>query len=79
MSLASTVFAKAPAVFAALSTAGTSGEADLEHAWHRDVDTGDDHVFRRRVIRPYGLSVRCVLSWSEADDPREATGDGGTR
>ncbi len=37
-----------------------STEQNLERAWHRDIDTGDDQIWRSRVIKPYGLSVRCV-------------------
>ena len=45
----------------------TSTESDLNHAWHRDVDTDDDMIFRSRVVKPYGLSVRCVANRSEED------------
>ena len=49
----------------------TSTEADLNHAWHRDIDTGDDMIWRSRVVKPYALSVRCVQNRSEydVDDP----------
>ena len=47
----------------------TSTEADLDHAWHRDIDTGDDMIWRSRVVKPYGLSVRCVQNRSEYDVP----------
>lgn len=38
----------------------TATESSLERAWHRDVDTGDNFIFRSAVVKPYGLSVRCV-------------------
>lgn len=38
----------------------TATEADMDHAWHRDIDTGDDFVYRSRVVKSYGLSCRCV-------------------
>ena len=38
----------------------TATESDMDHAWHRDIDTGDDFVFRSRVVKSYSLSCRCV-------------------
>ena len=43
-------------------------ESDLEHAWHRDIDTGDDMIYRSQVIKPYGLSVRCVKNRHDRDE-----------
>ncbi len=45
----------------------TANESDLERAWHRDVDTGDDQVWRSPVVKQYGLSVRCVKDAFVAD------------
>ena len=45
----------------------TAGESSLERAWHRDIDTGDDMIWRSPVIKPYGLSVRCVKDWAVRD------------
>ncbi|MEE8585715.1 MAG: FISUMP domain-containing protein [Acidobacteriota bacterium] len=45
----------------------TATESNLERAWHRDVDTGDDQIWRSPVIKPYGLSVRCVQNHDEDD------------
>ncbi len=45
----------------------TSTETDLDHAWHRDIDTGDDMVYRSRVAKDYALSVRCVKNRAERD------------
>lgn len=49
----------------------TSTEADFNHAWHRHMDTSDDMIWRSRVVKPYGLSVRCVQNRSEYDVPEE--------
>ena len=49
----------------------TSTEADLNHAWHRHLDTNDDMIWRSRVVKPYALSVRCVQNRSEYDFPEE--------
>jgi TolB protein len=38
----------------------TSTESDLAHAMHRDIDTGDDMIWRSPVVKHYALSVRCV-------------------
>ena len=46
----------------------TANESSLRHAWHRDVDTGDDQIWRSPVIKPYGLSVRCVEDRFTEDD-----------
>lgn len=40
----------------------TATESGPGRAWHRDVDTGDDQIWRSPVIKPYGLSVRCVMN-----------------
>jgi len=45
----------------------TSTEADLAHAWHRDIDTEDDFIYRSRVVKSYALSCRCVKNWSVQD------------
>lgn len=45
----------------------TATESDMEHAWHRDLDTDDDMVWRSRVVKPYALSVRCVQNRHECD------------
>ena len=47
----------------------TATEADLNHAWHRHLDTDDDMIWRSRVVKPYALSVRCVQNRSEYDVP----------
>lgn len=46
-----------------------ASEADLGRAWHRDVDTGDDQIWRSPVIKPYALSVRCVKDRFVKDGP----------
>ncbi len=38
----------------------TATEADFSHAWHRDIDTGDEFSYRSRVVKSYALSCRCV-------------------
>ena len=48
----------------------TSTEADLDHAWHRDLDE-DAFVYRSRVYKPYALSVRCVKDRLVDDLPPE--------
>lgn len=45
----------------------TATESDLDHAWHRDIDTGDDQIWRSRVVKPYALSVRCVKNRADRD------------
>lgn len=45
----------------------TATEADMNHAWHRDIDTGDDMIWRSRVVKTYALSVRCVKNRAEFD------------
>ena len=45
----------------------TSTEADLNHAWHRDIDEGDDFSFRSRVVKSYSLSCRCVKNYNTDD------------
>ena len=49
----------------------TSTDADLAHAWHRDINTGDEFVYRSRVYKPYAMSVRCVKNHLVADEPEE--------
>jgi uncharacterized protein (TIGR02145 family) len=49
----------------------TANEADLDHAWHRDIDTGDEAIWRSRVVKDYGLSVRCVQDRWNRDRDRE--------
>jgi TolB protein len=39
----------------------TSTEVDLAHAQHRDLDVGDDMIWRSPVVKHYALSVRCVV------------------
>jgi uncharacterized protein (TIGR02145 family) len=46
----------------------TANESAFDRAWHRDVDTGDDQIWRSPVIKPYGLSVRCVKNRFEQDE-----------
>jgi len=46
-------------------------EADLDHAWHRDIDTGDDFVYRSRVVKSYALSCRCVKNWAVQDETED--------
>jgi len=46
-------------------------EADLDHAWHRDIDTGDDFVYRSRVVKSYALSCRCVKNWAVQDEEED--------
>lgn len=46
----------------------TATEADPLHAWHRDVDDGDDMVWRSPVVKHYGLSVRCVRNRYDRDE-----------
>jgi uncharacterized protein (TIGR02145 family) len=45
----------------------TATEADLNHAWHRHVDTNDDTIWRSRVVKTYAISLRCVQNRSEYD------------
>jgi len=47
----------------------TSTESDMDHAWHRDIDTGDEFVFRSRVVKSYALSCRCVKNYLMKDGP----------
>lgn len=49
----------------------TSTEADMDHAWHRDIDTGDDFIYRSRVVKSYGLSCRCVKNYQVKDVKEE--------
>lgn len=49
----------------------TSTEADFAHAWHRDVDMGDDLVYRSRVVKSYSLSCRCVENHAVTDVPEQ--------
>lgn len=37
-----------------------STEADAEAAWHRDVRSDDDRIYRSAVPKDYALSVRCL-------------------
>lgn len=46
----------------------TATEADMAHAWHRDVDAGDDFVYRSRVVKSYALSCRCVKNHMDQDE-----------
>ncbi len=46
----------------------TSTELDLAHAQHRDVDDGDDMIYRSPVVKHYALSVRCVVDRYDADE-----------
>ena len=50
----------------------TSTETDLAHAQHRDIDVGDDMIWRSPVVKHYALSVRCVL---DRFDQYEYAGD----
>lgn len=57
--------------FASLGRAGaywTSTEIDLAHAQHRDIDTGDDMIWRSPVVKHYALSVRCVVDRYDEDE-----------
>lgn len=50
-------------MFIALDTIGTywtSGEVNLERAWHRDININKTTIYRSAVIKAYALSVRCV-------------------
>lgn len=38
----------------------TATEADLGHAWHRDLNAARTGIYRSRVFKPWLLSVRCV-------------------
>jgi len=49
----------------------TSTEADMAHAWHRDIDIGDDFIYRSRVVKSYGLSCRCVENHHVKDEEEE--------
>lgn len=46
----------------------TSTETDLAHAQHRDIDVGDDMIWRSPVVKHYALSVRCVLDRYDEDE-----------
>lgn len=46
----------------------TASESSPQRAWHRDVDVGDNQIWRSPVIKPYALSVRCVKNRFEADE-----------
>jgi uncharacterized protein (TIGR02145 family) len=35
-------------------------EADESAAWHRDIRSDDDRIYRSSVPKEYALSVRCV-------------------
>ena len=47
----------------------TATESDFAHAWHRDIDIGDDFSFRSRVVKSYALSCRCVKNHYAEDSP----------
>lgn len=46
----------------------TSTETDLAHAQHRDIDVGDDMIWRSPVVKHYALSVRCVVDRYDEDE-----------
>lgn len=46
----------------------TSTETDMAHAQHRDIDVGDDMIWRSPVVKHYALSVRCVLDRYDMDE-----------
>lgn len=43
-------------------------DSSFGRAWHRDIDVGDDMIWRSPVIKPYALSVRCVKNHFETDE-----------
>lgn len=45
----------------------TSTEVNLAHAQHRDIDIGDDMIWRSPVVKHYALSVRCVVDRYDED------------
>ena len=49
----------------------TASESDFAHAWHRDIDMGDDFSFRSRVVKSYALSCRCVKNHFALDSPED--------
>jgi uncharacterized protein (TIGR02145 family) len=52
----------------------TSTETDLAHAQHRDVDVGDDMIWRSPVVKHYALSVRCAVDrYNEDEYPGDDT------
>lgn len=46
----------------------TSTEVDLAHAQHRDIDIGDDMIWRSPVVKHYALSVRCIVDRYGGDE-----------